>query len=457
MKAIYSWFHTMTHHGIIQKGSGDNMPITGGAVGKTALKRKKMLIIALLSCALLLHAVNLGATQFIGPQGWSYVLGGPANASDTNILGSVNNQMRHEARSSAVTKTITPQQYIDMIINKMTLDQKLGQMMIVQFTGAGYSPPLSAMISQYNVGTVLLFSINGNIVNSEQLKSLVQAMQSNSRLIPLGIATDQEGGYVNRLQNLVGSRPTEATIGQSNDPTQARESGVQAAQDLARYGININLAPVVDVDNDPSSELHQDLRTYSSDPAVVTNMAAAYLQGLQQNGKVLGTLKHFPGLGGVTIDPHQGVPYLNRSRDELEKIDWAPYRMLIQRGLVHSIMVTHEVVSAVDPARPASLSNKVIQGILRDKFGYQGVIITDSLTMAGITDYYTPEQAAALSIEAGSDIIMGASDPQEVAQMFNGIKQAMNSGVISQQRIDTSVRRILMMKYDLGLLPIPKT
>ena len=407
--------------------------------------RRKALIAVLLSCIVLLHAINLGATQFVGSQGWSYVLGGAAGTNSNALLNRVK-----------AGKALTPQQYIDELVGNMTLNEKLGQMMMVQFTGSTDSFSLSTMISQYHVGTVVLFASNGNIVDQQQVKSLTQAMQGDNHGIPLTIATDQEGGFVNRLQDLVGDRPSEATIGQSGDPNQAKASGVQAAQDLSSYGINLNLAPVVDVDNDPNSELHMDGRTYSSDPTVVTQMASAYLQGLQQSGKVIGTLKHFPGLGDVTVNPDVALPYLNRSKSSLEAIDWAPYRALIQTGQVHAIMVTHEVVTAIDPNKPASLSSAVVQGILRNELGYQGVIMTDSLTAGGLMGFATPAQAAALTVEAGSDMILGAASPQDVGQWIDGITQAINSGAISQQRIDTSIRRILMMKYNLGLLSIPK-
>jgi len=129
--------------------------------------------------------------------------------------------------------------------------------------------------------------------------------------------------------------------------------------------------------------------------------------------------------------------------------------VLIQQGDVHAVMVTHEIVTAIDDSKPSSLSYKVVTGILRDDLGFQGVIITDSLTMEGITAYYSEAQAAAVAIEAGSDLLMGASTPNDVANMINGIKQAINAGEISQQRIDDSVRRILMLKYQMGLLHIP--
>lgn len=412
-----------------------------------------MLLIMLLAIVLL-NAISAGSAQFIGPQGWAYVLAGPASNSGSDVLGSIGQQFRHTPVPGAVSAPrMTPQQFIDLIVHKMTLDQKLGQMMIVQFTGSSYSLPLSEMISQDNVGAVLLFSANGNIISKPQLRGLIQQMQSNSA-IPLAVAIDQEGGLVDRLVNLDGPRPSEASIGATNDPARAMAAGIQDAKDLASYGINLNLAPVVDVTSVYNPQLYT--RTYGSDPTLVTKMAAAYLQGLQQSGKVLGALKHFPGLGDVHVDPHVGVPHLARSKSALEQIDWAPYRALIQRGLVHAVLVTHEVVEAVDNTQPSTLSYKVVTGILRDELGFQGVIITDSLTMEGITAYYPESQAAALAIAAGADLIMGAASPDDVAAMINGIKQAMNNGTISQQRIDDSVRRILMMKYEMGLLPIPQ-
>jgi beta-N-acetylhexosaminidase len=425
------------------------------------MPRWRSLSSVLLLCIVLIHALSLGALQFVGPQGWAYVLGGPQSSTNANLLTNINHRLLHSAarkNAPAATETsITPLQYINLIIRGMTLDQKLGQMMIVQFLGSTYSLPLSTMLSQENVGAVIIYSTNGNIVSGGQLKHLVLQMQSASRPIPPGIATDQEGGYVNRLQRLIGPRPSAASIGATNDAAKARTEGLQDAGFLSSYGINMNLAPVVDVDNTYSSELHLDLRTFGRDPSTVTKMAGAYLQGLQQSGKVIGVLKHFPGLGDVTVDPHEAIPHLMRSKTELERIDWAPYRSLIQRGAVHALMVTHVIVDAVDPTKPASLSADVMQHVLRNELGFQGVVITDSLMMTGITASYTPGQAAALSIEAGADMVMGASSPHDVATMVVSIKQAMASGAISQQRIDESVRRILLMKYQMGLISIPRS
>ncbi len=415
---------------------------------------KATLYIALL-LIVVLNALNMSYAHFIGPQGWAFVIGGPVTGND-NPLAIIKKELHHDLTPGATvqaTPQLTPQQYINLIVQNMTLDQKLGQMMIVQFVGPTYSLDISTMISQYHVGAVLLFTANNNISDKVQLKGLIQQMQSNIS-IPMIVAIDQEGGTVDRLKTLDGPRSAAADIGATNDPGKAKAAGIQDAQDLASYGFNLNLAPVVDVTNVYNPQLYD--RTYGNNAALVTKMAQAYLQGLQQSGKVSGTLKHFPGLGDVGVDPHSGMPNLYRSKSDLEAIDWAPYQTLIQQGNVRAIMVTHEIVHPIDSSIPSSLSSKVVTGILRNELGFQGVIMTDSLTMEGITAYYTEDQAAAVAVEAGSDLLMGASTPADVASMIQGIKQAIDSGTISQQRIDDSVRRVLMLKYQMGLLPIPK-
>jgi beta-N-acetylhexosaminidase len=423
---------------------------------KTIMPRGRAILLTVFLLILIFNTATMSSAQFIGGQGWAFVLGGPASRGNPDLLKTVARQLRAQLTPVATTQTLThltPQKYIDTLVQNMTLDQKLGQMMIVQFVGPEYGPDISTMISQYNVGAVLLFNVNNNIQNKAQLKSLISQIHSNSTPIPIAVAIDQEGGTVDRLINLDGARPSATEISATNDPNKAMREGIQDSQDLSSYGINLNLAPVVDVNNVYNPQLY--LRTFGNNAALVTKMAGAYLKGLQQSGKVLGTLKHFPGLGDVSADPHNSVPRLYRPKSDLEAIDWAPYRVLIQQGDVYAVMVTHEIVTAIDSSMPSSLSHKVVTGILRDQLGFQGVVITDSLTMEGITAFYPEDQAAALAIEAGSDLLMGASTAGDVASMINGIKQAMNAGEISQPRIDDSVRRILMLKYQMGLLRIP--
>nr|MDQ2887447.1 hypothetical protein [Chloroflexota bacterium] len=253
------------------------------------LKRGTALLLIAFLAVIVLQTLTQGPASFLGAQGWASVINGPAMAGNANLIKNIDTHLKQNTQPGTKTSPkaqLTPQQYIDLIVNKMSLDQKLGQMMIVQFTGSTYALPISTMISQYNVGAVLVFSANGNIVSKNQLTGLIKQMKGDSTTIPLAVAIDQEGGTVDRLANLDGPRPAEAMLGASNDPAKAKQAGMQDAQDLSSYGFNLNLAPVVDVTNVYNSQLYD--RTYGNTPGLVTKMAAAYLQGLQKSGKVVG-------------------------------------------------------------------------------------------------------------------------------------------------------------------------
>jgi beta-N-acetylhexosaminidase len=349
-----------------------------------SLARKKALLIAMVLVIILINASATGFSQFFGPQGWGSTWSSTSGGGP-NLLTQIAQQLAHTPTAgsggASTPAALTPAQVVALLLSKMSLDEKLGQMMMVQFVGQSYSTDLSTMINQYHVGSVLYFQFN--IGSKSQLSGLNSQMQHDASL-PLLIAVDQEGGTVDRLINLDGAQPSASQIGASGNPKKAYQQGVKDAKNLAAYGFNLNLAPVVDVNNVYNWQLQG--RTYGSTPTTVSEFAEQYLTGLQQSGKVLGTLKHFPGLGDVSTDPHYGLPALTRSLSNLNAIDWAPYRTLINQGHVYSIMVTHEIVDAVDKTQPSSLSPKVI-GILRNQLHFQGVIITDSLTMDSIHNF----------------------------------------------------------------------
>ncbi len=181
-------------------------------------------------------------------------------------------------------------------------------------------------------------------------------------------------------------------------------------------------------------------------------MRANSCNGLQDNG-VIGCLKHWPGIGSITLDPHKTLPTMDRTMSQLQSTEFAAFKGLLadDPGM---IMVTHVIVPPIDPNLPATLSPKVVQGTLRDKLGYQGVVMTDSLYMQGIALHYTLPQAAVLSIEAGDDLLEGAFDTYSMRGMIQAIKNAMKAGQITADRIDQSVRRILALKARFGLIPL---
>jgi len=381
----------------------------------------------------------------------------PDTPAPTNFFASptpapLAHERGHSAPTASLAMTLREQaqtQYINSLIAHMSLDDELGQMIMIGFSETQMDDALAYQLQQLHVGSAILYAFN--IKAGPQVKSLVSAMQADST-IPLLIATDQEGGSVNRLAAVEGQTPSASMIGASGNPAYAEQRGQQDAQALAQLGINLNLAPVVDVLQTSGGDVQS--RSFGSTPGLVTQMAGAYLTGLQQSGQVIGTLKHFPGLGDVPVDPHATLYTLNRSRADLERIDWAPYRALLATGQVHAVMSTHIVVSAVDPTRPASLSKPVLTGILRDELGFNGVIITDGIYMSAL-DTYSLDQIAVYAVEAGNDIICSTYSIQSTEEVVAALKNAVLSGEMPKSRIDDSVRRILLLKLRLGLLSAP--
>jgi len=335
----------------------------------------------------------------------------------------------------------------------MTLDQKLGQLLIVEYIGNSYaSTDLQYMVAKQYVGGFLYqesnhnfkppYNIIGNVAEfSHQTMSDAQ--------IPLLIGTDQEGGLVNRLYVFHGYLPSAAQIAASGNPQIAYNQGSLAAKWMLQLGINTDLAPVVDVHTVDPPVLES--RMFGSDPLTVASYAGAYLNGLQQNN-VVGCLKHFPGLGAITSDPHAGLPRVNRSLADLENVDLAPYKLMIQKYHPAMIMSTDVLMPAVDPTLPAELSQKTINDLLRNQLGYDGVVITDGLYMQGISDKWTLSQAAVLSIIAGDDLVEGPYSANQVAVVVTALKQAMQQGKLTLDRINQSVQRILLMKVQYGII-----
>ncbi len=342
---------------------------------------------------------------------------------------------------------------VQSIMQGMSLDQKLGQLIIVEYLGQDYqSSGLQQMISQQYVGGFMYQESNGNFDAPDDQIDAVSALSAQAQQdakIPLLIATDQEGGLVNRLYTFHGDLPSAQDMANSGNPQMAYDQGAQAAQWMKQLGMNADFAPVVDVQTVSPPVL--ETRMFGSDPQTVEKYAGAYLNGLQKNN-VMGTLKHFPGLGAITSDPHDGLPEVDRSMADLDKIDLAPYKALIPQDQPAMIMATDVLMPAIDPNLPAELSPKAINGVLRGQLGYNGVVVTDGLYMAGISDQWTLSQAAVLAIIAGDDLVEGPYTPDQVAGVVSALQQAISDGQLSTSRIDQSVQRILLMKMKYGLI-----
>lgn len=340
-------------------------------------------------------------------------------------------------------------QTVEHTLSGMTLDEKLGQLFLIESTYKTYSQDVDNMVVGMHAGAMIVYQ--QNITDWQQLHDMLATIQAHAA-IPMLVTMDEEGGGVDRLgnNNLAPPLPSAQAMAATGNPKYAYDKGVAAAKEMLALGINTNLAPVVDVRTTPAA-IEWD-RLFGNDPATVDRYAGEFLNGLQENG-VIGCLKHWPGIGSITLDPHKTLPTMNRTMSQLNSTEFAAFKGLLadDPGM---IMVTHVIVPAIDPSLPATLSPKVVQGTLRDKLGYQGVVMTDSLYMQGIAIDYTLPQAAVLSIEAGDDLLEGAYDTYSMRGMIQAIKNAMKAGKITNDRINQSVRRILALKVRFGMIPL---
>ncbi len=348
---------------------------------------------------------------------------------------------------------------VESRLAQMTLEAKVGQLFLVFFNGPVLSPALEEMITTYRVGGLILYTVAGNLESSDQITTLIAAAQSVACRdgIPLLISVDQEGGPVVRLPTPATHFPSAMAIAATGQPDYARQVALATAVELRSLGINVNYAPVVDVNSNPLNPIIG-IRSFGSDPVQVTDYGLAMLQGYQA-ARVIATPKHFPGHGDTDVDSHLGLPRVDRSQSEVMSIDLAPFKKLVEQG-AEIIMTAHVVVPALDPDPiPATLSPRILQTILRDQLGFDGVVITDSLTMGAIVQHYGLAQAAQLSLEAGADILLfGADpghDPEEAKVAYHHLLELFRSGSLPMSRLDTSVRRILLLKERYGLLEQP--
>lgn len=394
-----------------------------------------------------------GCSDVLGSTGSSSSTTGNTSASMTPAATKAD---ANGSQTDAVLRTQLAK--VQQIMSGMTLDQKLGQLIMVEYFGSDYpNTDLQYMVSQQYVGGYLYQQINGNWhPPSDTVSGAAQfsAQAQQDAKIPLLIAIDEEGGQVNKLSNFYGDAPSAAQLAATGDPKNAEAQGVQAAKWMQGVSINADLAPVVDVG--PTSNLLQD-RQFSDNPQTVATYAGAFLNGLQSSG-VIGTLKHFPGLGSLpganvgNYDPHTTLPVVNRSKTDLENIDWVPYKTLIQQDHPAMIMTTNVIDSAIDSTLPAELSPKMVNGVLRGELGYNGVVITDGLYMGGIQAQWSIAQASVLAIIAGNDIVEGAYHIQDVASTIEALKTAIKQGQLNMDRVNQSVQRILLMKVQYGII-----
>lgn len=412
---------------------------------------RRPLLVALACAAVVLIAVLVPLLQQLGTSQVPHALAVATATRTTATATAQSTANAHAYDWVAQLHQAAQAAYIDGLVSHMTLDEEIGQMLMIEFQEPDMTSGLAYELTHYHIGSVILYSYN--VVNVAQTQRLDRDIQATNPKIPLLISTDQEGGVVNRLASIDGPLPSAAVVGARNDPAYAQQRGAQDAHDLYNLGINANMAPVIDVGSPNTSTVGD--RIFADTPEQVARIAGAYLDGLQSTHQVVGCLKHFPGLGAVGVDPHKELTTLNRSRADLEKIDWAPYASILTTSQVDMVMVTHVVLPAIDPTLPASISRPVVTGILRDTLHFNGVIVTDGIYMKALSTHYTFDQIVLDSVQAGVDLISSTYSLSTTDEAFRVLRNAVQDGTLSKQQIDASVQRILLMKLHYGLLTMP--
>ncbi|MFW6410132.1 MAG: beta-N-acetylhexosaminidase, partial [Halanaerobiales bacterium] len=334
---------------------------------------------------------------------------------------------------------------INQIIRQMSLEEKIGQLFMVGFPGSDVDENIKNMIEEYHVGGIIYFRRNIDSLN--QVTDLCRELQKSSFTsseLPLLIATDQEGGIVSRLKG--GTHfPGNMSLGATRSQDLAFKAGKATGRELKYTGINMNLAPVLDVNNNPDNPVIG-VRSFGEDPELVADLGTAYMEGLQSEG-VIATGKHFPGHGDTAVDSHLNLPVIEHDRERLNKVELYPFQEAINQN-IDSIMTAHVHFPAIEsePEIPATLSEKVLNGLLREEMNFQGVIITDCMEMSAIADSSGTVEGAVKTLQAGSDLVLISHTYEKQVQAIQGVIKAVKESRISEKSIDNSLKRILELK-----------
>lgn len=337
-------------------------------------------------------------------------------------------------------------------IHEMTLEEKVGQLLVVHFHGHEANEDAKILIQDIKVGGIVYYRWSNGLHSPKKIKKLSDGLQNLSS-VPLFIAVDEEGGSVARLTSGFSTFPSNWTIGKTKSPEYARLSALIRGNEMRAVGINVNFAPVVDIVCNPKHAFMK-ARSFGSNPDIVIAFAEKALEGYFEAG-IIATLKHYPGHGDAKGDSHVSLPVINKSLAELEQTELLPFERLSPHAEI--IMTGHLFVPALDIEKCATLSEKVL-GYLKNKIGYQGLIISDSLAMEGVLNGSTPDAAAIEALKAGCNLLLlggQALSPEkgtfelsvsDMQRIHASIVQAVKTGQISEEHINESVEKIIRVK-----------
>ncbi|NUW30082.1 beta-hexosaminidase [Nonomuraea sp. SMC257] len=346
---------------------------------------------------------------------------------------------------------------VSRVLARMSVEEKVGQLFMPVLYGtaadsvsgenqARYGAQTPAkVIAKYHLGGVILFP--ANVKSVSQVVALTNGLQAASPRVPLIIGTDQENGLVSRMGALMTRFPGAATVGATGDPARSRAVAKATGEELRALGVNLDFAPVADVNVNPDNPVIG-RRAYGDDPAKVAAMVSGAVKGFGDAG-VASSAKHFPGHGDTDVDSHTGLPVIKHTRAQWERIDAPPFKAAVAAG-VDAVMSAHIVFPKLDSSGdPATLSRPILTGLLREKLGFKGVVSTDALNMEGVRKKYGDGEVAVRAVLAGADLLLM---PNDLSKAYTAVTAAVKSGRISRARLDQSVTRLLTLRQKRGFL-----
>jgi len=331
----------------------------------------------------------------------------------------------------------------------LSLEEKIGQMLVVGFHGTEAPPHIIQWLKEGRIGGVILFA--RNITTPKQVHELTQSLHQAAHH-PILIAIDQEGGTVARLREGYTESPGAMALGAADDPELTEKVSSILATELRALGVNWNLAPAIDITHNIDNP-SVGTRSIGSDPQHVARHAKAQITGYQTTG-VAATAKHYPGKANTPVDPHVELPVITGDLEEMWNTDLVPFKAAI-KAKVASILITHVQFKDIEPTYPSTLSPRIIQGLLRDKMGYTGMVTTDCMEMKAVTNKYGPAESAILAANAGANIILFSHTREYQEQVYTALLEAAKTGRIPINNINYSIQRIKEVKEKYCTLPQP--
>ncbi|TJY42296.1 glycoside hydrolase family 3 protein [Cohnella pontilimi] len=337
-------------------------------------------------------------------------------------------------------------------MKNLTLREKIGQLVVTGFQGPDITDELKDLVSEYKIGNIILFT--RNVIHKEQLKSVcgeLQRLITGKTGLPPFISIDQEGGRVTRLSADAANVPGAMAVAATGEPENAYAAGRITARELQTLGINFNLAPVLDINNNKRNPVIN-VRSYGDTAETVQKFGLPMMKGLMDGG-VLPCLKHFPGHGDTAVDSHLGLPVIEKSLEDLHKLELIPFRSAIEAG-AESVMTTHILFPSIEKERvPATMSRTIITDVLKKELGFDGLVISDCLEMDAIRQYYGTAEGALGALKAGVHLVFISHTPSLVKEAVERIEQAVASGELSLETVDDAVEKVLKYKGKYGSLP----